>query len=141
MAYKDPRFVEIYEEIKELTKELHRVQKELGREKNRAIKRKLEQKIGDLKWDIACSLLNCGEYAKALAIYQSLSWRTYGEEKYIGIGRALLEMEHYAEGRRVLEKGLKRFPESTLLYISMGIAYHLEEYDHVALLYYKHALQ
>jgi len=30
MAYKDPRFVEIYEEIKELTKELHRVQKELG---------------------------------------------------------------------------------------------------------------
>jgi hypothetical protein len=29
-------------------------------------------------------------------------------------------MEHYAEGRRVLEKGLKRFPESTLLYISMG---------------------
>jgi tetratricopeptide (TPR) repeat protein len=50
-------------------------------------------------------------------------------------------MEHYAEGRRVLEKGLKRFPESTLLYISMGIAYHLEEYDHVALLYYKYALQ
>ena len=141
MAYKDPRFVEIYQEIMEFRKQLHQAQKELGREKSRKTKRELELHIGDLKWQIACSFLNCGEYAKALAIYQSLSWRTYGEVKYIGIGSALVKMEHYAEGRRVLEKGLKRFPESTLLYISMGIAYHLEKHDHIALLYYKHALQ
>ena len=141
MAYKDPRFRDMYQEITEFTKQLQQVQKELRHAKSRKIKRELELHIDDLKWQIACSLLNCGEYAKALAMYQSLSWKTYGEVKYIGIGSALVEMEHYAEGRRVLEKGLKRFPESTLLYISMGIAYHLEKYDHDALLYYEYVLQ
>ena len=101
MAYKDQRFAEIYEEIKELTKELHRVQKELGREKNRTIKRKHEQKIGDLKWLIAWSLIDCREFQKGLAVYDSLSWRTHGEVKYIGIGRALLEIDHCIEVKEV----------------------------------------
>src|SRR4030042_3545324 len=100
MAYKDPRFVEIYEESKKIKKKLYRGQKELRHEKNRTIKRKLEQKIGDIKWLIASSLLDCREFKKGLAIYDLLSWRTHGEEKYIGIGRALVDMEHYAEGRR-----------------------------------------
>jgi tetratricopeptide (TPR) repeat protein len=141
MAYKDPRFAEVYEEIEELTKELHRVQKELGHEKNRTIKRKHEQKIGNLKWLIAWSLIDCREFQKGLAIYDSLSWRTHGEEKYIGIGRALVDMEHYAEARRVLEKGFNRFPGSAFLCIMLGTAYHLEKHDHAALLYYNYVLQ
>ena len=71
MAYKDPRFVEVYQEIKEHRKELHRVQIELGREKNRTIKRKHEQKIGDLRWLIAWSLIDCREFQKGLAVYDS----------------------------------------------------------------------
>jgi tetratricopeptide (TPR) repeat protein len=141
MAYKDPRFVDIYQEIMEFRKQLHQVQKELRREKNRQSKRKLELCIGYLKRKIAWSLLNCGEYQKGLAIYQSLSWKTFGEQKYIGIGRALVETEQYGKARRVLKKGLKRFPKSTLLYITMGISYHLEGHNDVALLYYECALQ
>jgi hypothetical protein len=76
MAYKDPRFVEVYQEIKEHRQELQRVEKELRHAKSRKIKRELELHIGDLKWDIACSLFNCGEYAKALAIVLENLWRS-----------------------------------------------------------------
>jgi tetratricopeptide (TPR) repeat protein len=66
-------------------------------------------------------LLDCREYVRGYALYLSLPWKTHGEQKYYGMSWALIKMKNYGEARRILKKGLKRFPESSTLTITKGI--------------------
>jgi tetratricopeptide (TPR) repeat protein len=84
-------------------------------------KRKLTEYIDDLKMDLAWTLLDCGEHEEGLTLYISVCGMKHREGKYNGIGRALTEMKHYDEARRILEKGLKEFPESCALWTCFGI--------------------
>lgn len=97
--------------------------------------------IDDLKSRIAWLLLDAGEYEKGLAIYQTLTWRTHGEEKYNGMARALIETGYYDDARRLLEKGLSRFPESLPLLVAMGLLHRRLDDDFEALRYFEHALK
>lgn len=88
-------------------------------------KRRLKEHFDDLKMDLAWTLLDCGEHEEGLALYISVCRKQYRERKYNGIGRALTEMKHYDEARRILEKGLKEFPESCALWTCLGILHDL----------------
>lgn len=108
-------------EILALEKEYLNTTKELRRAKGYLQRRNLQEHIDELKFELGWAYLDLGEYNKELVLYQTLSWRTHGEMKCHGIARALTEMGHYGEARRLLEKGLREFPESCALWTGLGI--------------------
>jgi tetratricopeptide (TPR) repeat protein len=111
--------------LKSLEKKLQLAQRDLKLTENKASRKYLKEYIDDLKTDLAWTLLDCGEHEEGLALYISVCGKQYRERKYNGIGRALTEMKHYDEARRILEKGLKEFPESYALWIGLGILHDL----------------
>jgi len=96
-------------------------QRQLQQVRSKCERRRLQEHFGDLKMDLAWALLDCGECEEGLALYISVCGEKYREGKFNGIGRALTEMKHYDEARRILEKGLEEFPESCALWTCLGI--------------------
>jgi tetratricopeptide (TPR) repeat protein len=141
MKNKDPRTITAREYIKELSKKLARVQQKYQQTKDVDRKKTLALCIDDIRASIGWLLLDCGDYEKGLAIYQSMSWKTYGEDKCNGICRALIEMKYYDEARRLLEGGLQRFPESHCLLVGMGLLHKHLGHNVDALEYFKQALE
>ncbi len=100
----------------------------------RAVQRKIKPKtlkekklIGewnDMGEELAWWQVRHGRYEKALVIYKSIPWRRYSENKYVGMAIALMGLRLYREAKRLLEKGLKRFPESSRLLLGMGNFYY-----------------
>lgn len=109
-----------YKELRRLKRELFRISRELRMEDDKANRKELEKYVNDLKIDLGWRLFDCGEYDKGLALYASLPSQTYGEIKCNGMSRALSAMGYYDEARRLLERGLKRFPQSYSLWVAMG---------------------
>jgi tetratricopeptide (TPR) repeat protein len=140
MKNKDPRLLGIYQEIRKLRRKLSRVRSELKQAVSKNVIKEFEHSIADLQNQIAWLLLDAGEFKQGLMIYQSLPWHTHGEEKFNGIARALIEMECYDEARRLLERGLKRFPESCCLSVAMGLLHRRLGYEGEALQYFEKAL-
>ena len=95
--------------------------KRLQQARSKWQRRRLREHFEDLKTDLAWTLLDCGKYEEGLALYLSVCGKQNRERKYSGIGRALTEMRHYDEARRIFEKGLKEFPESCALWTGLGI--------------------
>jgi len=95
--------------------------RQLQQARSKRQRRKLKEYIEDVKIDLAWALLDCGKHEEGLALCLSVCGKQYRERKYNGIGRALTEMKHYDEARRILEKGLKEFPESCALWTGLGI--------------------
>ena len=141
MAYRDPRIVEYCREIKRLRKKLFHEELELKQIKNRHCRRRQTNFINYLKERIGWLLIDCGKYEEGLDFYRSLPWRKYRENKYLGIGRALMEMEYYSEAGRIMEKGLKRFPESSCLWTALGVLHYRLDHDFEALKYFEVALK
>lgn len=141
MARKDPRHTQIYKEIKRLRARLYKAKKELLPTKENNSRNMAQGYIDDLRSQIAWFFLDVGEYKKGLALYQTLLWRTHGEEKYNGMARALIEMEYYDKARNLLERGLHRFPESCSLLVAMGLLHRRLDDDFEALKYFEHALR
>jgi tetratricopeptide (TPR) repeat protein len=110
-----------YQALKSLEKKLQSAKGDLNLTENKASQKYLKERIENLKIDLGWTCLECGEYEKGLALYQTLSWKTYGEIKCTGIAWALTEMKQYDEARRILEKGLREFPESCALWTGLGI--------------------
>jgi len=110
-----------FTEIRALEEEYMNATKELSRSKGCLPRPRLKERIDELKLELGWIYLDCGEYEKGLALYHTLSWKTHGEIKCNGIARALTEMGHYGEARRLLEKGLREFPESCALWTDLGI--------------------
>jgi tetratricopeptide (TPR) repeat protein len=107
-------------ELKELKEEYRIAERELSRVKSSAKRRELKESIDHLKMRLGWTLLDYGKYEQGLVLFESLSWGGYGETKYNGIARALIEMKHFDEARRILEKGLKEFPESCAIWTCLG---------------------
>jgi tetratricopeptide (TPR) repeat protein len=109
-----------YAEIKTLKEKYLIAKKELCRVKSGTRRKELKEYIDDLKIQLGWTLLDCGKCEQGLALFESLSWSQYGETKCNGMARALTEMGHYDEARRLLRTGLKRFPKSYALWVAMG---------------------
>jgi len=109
-----------YDKLKALQGKFLSAQREYQQTGKEKEKRRLKKSINHLKMDLAWALLDCGEYEKGLVLYNSLPRGAYGEMKYNGMARALTEMGHYDKARRILKKGLKKFPDSYALWIGMG---------------------
>ena len=116
----EPNVTSNYVKLEALQRKFLAAQKEYQQTGSEGEKRRLKKSINHLKMDLAWALLDCGEYEKGLVLYNSLPRGSYEEMKYNGMARALTEMGHYGEARRILEKGLKRFPDSYALWIGMG---------------------
>lgn len=108
-------------EILALEKEYLNTTKQLRRAKGYLQRRNLQEHMDELKLKLGWAYMDSGEYEKGISLYHSLSWRVHGEMKCHGIARALTEMRHYGEAKRLLEKGLKEFPESCALWTGLGI--------------------
>jgi tetratricopeptide (TPR) repeat protein len=141
MDNRDPRFKSICKEIETLKKSIKNARKDQRQEKSESVKKAFIHYISELNSQLAWLLLDAGEFERGLSIYHSLSWRTHGEEKYHGISRALIEMEYYDDARKVLERGLRRFPESYPLLVAMGLLHKRLGHEFEALKYFEHALQ
>jgi len=96
------------------------LQRKLEKMKTGARRQNLKENLDDLKMELGWVLMDCGRYEEGLAFYQSIPWKTNGEEKCNGMARALTGMEYYDEARRLLERGLKRYPDSCALWVAMG---------------------
>jgi tetratricopeptide (TPR) repeat protein len=141
MRNKDPRITAIREEIRKLSKRLEKVEQKYRQATDKDRKKSLMLHVDDIKMNIGWLLLDAGEYDQGLAMYQSMSWHTYGEEKYNGISRALVELEYYDDARQILEKGLKRFPQSDCLLVAMGLLHKRLGHEVDALQYFNQALK
>ena len=122
MVNGNTEIVSNHDELKMLQKEYLRTSKKLHKIQGRR-KNDLERHLDDLKIELGWAYLDCKEYEKGLVLYHSLSWKTKGEEKCNGMARALTEMGYYDEAKRILDKGLRAFPDSYPLWVALG-AYH-----------------
>src|SRR4030066_752715 len=121
MAKKESLIVSNYKELQDVNKRYLRIQRKLEKTTNSITQLELKEHLDDLKEEMGWRLLELGEYEKGLALYKSLSWETHGEGKYNGMVRAFVDMEYYDEARRLLEKGLKEYPESYVLWVARGV--------------------
>jgi tetratricopeptide (TPR) repeat protein len=80
----------------------------------------MKEMTDDVKLELGWVLLDIGENQAGLALYSSLPWNIYGEEKYCGMSRALTEMGRYYEAENLLQNGLQRYPQSCSLWVAMG---------------------
>jgi len=94
---------------------------------------KLTAQIGDL-------YLDQGEFKKARTLYESLPWKSHGEDRYYGITRELVEEGKYEEAKSLLEEGLNKYPESWELLNAMGLVFQRTDDHYVALKYFERAL-
>jgi len=136
----DLEIKEPYKELAKLNKVLNKKEKDLERFKNTIAAVFLHDEVKQLRKEIAWLLLNCGEYKKALDAYTSMSWKTEGETKYLGIGIALHKTGKISEAINLFLKGLKRFPESFALIVAVGNIYHEMDSFEMSLEYFKRAL-
>ena len=141
LAYQNPRLIRIIKDIKRQKKELLEAEEELRNITNKQRKRRKINFINSLKECIGWLLLDCCEYKEGLYFYRSLPWKNCAECKYVGIGRALMEMGYYVDAKRILKKGLKRFPESSYLWIILGFLHYRLDHNFEALKYFETALK
>ncbi len=107
-------------ELKILKEEYLAATRKLSRVKSKVERRELKEHVDDLKINLSWTLFDYGKFEEGLVLFESLSWKDYGETKYNGMARALIEMKHYGEARKLLEKGLKEFPDSCGLWTCLG---------------------
>jgi tetratricopeptide (TPR) repeat protein len=75
-----------------------------------------------------------GNTAASLRSHQKAIFLAPNDERYrLSLGAALLNYRNYAEAAQVFEKASETFPESSLVYAGLGMAYYLgERYDESA---------
>jgi tetratricopeptide (TPR) repeat protein len=106
-----------------LTEKCRRIEKKLKEASSHRAKRNLKMELYDLKMDLGWWLMDCKRHEEALALMSTLPWKTWGEPMCNGISKALAEMGRFDEAKWVLEKGLRRYPESYQLWVGMGVLY------------------
>ena len=111
------------EMVATLTEKCHRIEKKLKGASSHRARRNLKMELYDLKMELGWWLMDCKRHGDALALMSTLPWKTYGEPMCNGISKALAEMGRFDEAKRVLEKGLRRYPESYQLWVGMGVLY------------------
>jgi tetratricopeptide (TPR) repeat protein len=109
------------EDLKPLKHEYLKRKRGLESARGKAKKKELQERLDALRMDLGWTLMDYGKYEEGLALYRLLSWTTHGEIKCNGMARALTEMKCYDEARRLLETGLRRFPNSYQLWVGLGV--------------------
>ena len=107
-------------ELKHLKEKYLTATRKLSRVKPKAKRGKLREYINELKMDLGYAFLDHKEYEKALMVFSTVSSKTLGEMKSNGMAWALTETGNYDEARRLLEVGLRRYPQSYALWVAMG---------------------
>jgi tetratricopeptide (TPR) repeat protein len=120
MSEEKRKVVTAYDEIMKVERKLHNAIRDSKLTDSRAGLRKLKGYLNGMKWELGELLMNHGEYERALDLFDSLPWRIHGEKICDAMVTALIGLGNYNEARRILEKGLKRYPESYLLWVAMG---------------------
>jgi len=103
-----------------LMNEYVETQRKLHETKSQRKRKRLKKELDELKMELGWNFMDCGRYEEGLAIFSSLSWKEHGEIKCNGMAMALIEMKSYDEARRLLEAGLKRYPDSYMLLVGLG---------------------
>jgi protein O-GlcNAc transferase len=103
-------------------------------------KEALRTKRYDLIAQIGNLYLDQREFEKARTLYESLPWKSHGEDRYFGITRELIEEGKYEEARSLLEEGLSKYPESWELRNSMGLVFQRTDDHYEALRHFECAL-
>jgi tetratricopeptide (TPR) repeat protein len=120
MSEEKQKIITAYEEIKRIGKDLRSALKDSKPTDSRAGLRKLKGCLDGMKWELGQHLLNCGEYERVFNLFHSLPWRIHGEKICVGMVTALIGLGNYKKAKIILEKGLKKYPESFLLWVAMG---------------------
>jgi tetratricopeptide (TPR) repeat protein len=108
------------EALEPLMNEYVEAQRKLKEAKSHRRRQQLKRELNILKIDLGWTLMDCGKPEEGLALYKLLPWTTHGETKCNGMTRALTEMKSYDEARRLLGAGLKRYPDSYMLWVGLG---------------------
>ncbi len=103
-------------------------------------KEALKARLYQLTSQIGNLYLDQREFEKARTLYESLPWKSHGEDRYFGITRELIEEGKYEEAKSLLEEGLSTYPESWELLNSMGLVFQRTDDHYVALKYFERAL-
>jgi tetratricopeptide (TPR) repeat protein len=138
---KDPRYIDALKKINRLREAISLIRLDMLTSSDPSYKKQLRINIENAKEHIGWLLIDCGEYEKGFAMYSSLPWKTHGEHKYKGMLWALIEMKNYDEALRLLKKGMKRFPKSSILFTTKGVLYGKTCNDIEALQCFECALQ
>ena len=123
MEYRERKALNPQETLEPLMTQYVEVQRELKETRNPKRRRHLKRELDDLRIELGWKLIDCGRSEEGLAIYSLLSWKEHGEIKCNGMSRALVELGRHNEAARVLEAGLKRYPESHMLWVARGAFY------------------
>jgi tetratricopeptide (TPR) repeat protein len=108
------------DDVVELNREYLTLGRELKETRSRSRRRELKEHLDGLKIELGWALIDCGKPEEGLVLYRQLSWTTHGEIKCNGMARALTDMKCYDEARRILDAGLRRFPDSCMLWVGQG---------------------
>ena len=120
MMGSEARILSPGETLEPLMTQYIEVEKELEETGSRRRRQHLKRELDDLRVELGWTLMDCGKPEDGLALYRLLSWTSHGEIKCNGMSRALTEMKYYDEARRLLEAGLRRFPNSYQLWVALG---------------------
>jgi len=107
-------------ELEPLMSEYAETQKKLKGARSQRRKQQLKKELDELKIDLGWTLMDCGRPEEGLALYKLLPWATHGDTKCNGMARALTQMKRCDEARRLLVAGLRKFPNSCMLWVGLG---------------------
>ena len=120
MEYNEANELSPRETLESLMSEYAKTRRKLEEAKSQRRRQQLKRELNNLKIDLGWTLMDCGKYEEGLALYQLLPWTAHGEAKCNGMARALTQMNCYDEARRLLVAGLKKFPNSCMLWVGLG---------------------
>jgi tetratricopeptide (TPR) repeat protein len=123
MECSESRILRPREYLEPLMTQYVEVERELKKTENQRRRRHLKTELDDLRMDLGWALMDCGRNEEGLAMYNSLSWKEHGEAKCNGICRALVGLGRHDEAARLLEAGLRRYPDSYMLWVAKGAFY------------------
>lgn len=127
-------------EVRKLNARVEKLREKLEETTEPKKKKTLKSKLNDLLIQIGELHLDQEEYEKAMSIYNSLPWKSHGEQRYYGITRELIEREEYKKASELLEEALEKYPESSALLNLMGLLFYRMDDLYEALRYFDQAL-
>jgi len=126
-------------EVRKLNARVEKLREKLEETTETKKKKTLKSKLNDLLAQIGELHLDQKEYEKAMSIYNSLPWKSHGEQRYYGITRVLIEKEEYKKARELFEEALKKYPKSSILLNSKGLLFYRMDDQYEALRYFDQA--
>ncbi len=120
MKCSEGMILNLTEILEPLIDECVEIQRRLKEEKNHLWRQRLKAELDEVKIDAGQTLIDCGRHEEALVIYSSLSWKENGEVKCEGICQALIHLGRHDEAARLVEAGLRRYPDSQMLWVTRG---------------------